>query len=855
MKFKIYILLLLLLPLLSCNTENHQIAQPIIKNAVLDISNWNFKKNGEIPLAGKWEFYWKQLINPQNFDSINRQNTKYFNMPDYWNDKVIDGVKLSNIGYATYRLHIFSNENQRLSMFIDEQMTAYKFWCNNKVVCESGKVATNEYEAVPKRKPLIVDVELKKGENEFVFQISNFHHRLGGFYLAPSLGISTQIYEAYEIKRAYEMFLIGILFIMGLYFLMLYILKSFLSGTFFLGIFAILLAIKAALNGSRFMEDLIPGLSWATQYRIEYLTIFISPTIMLYFLQKIYVKEISKIVAQISLWGSILFSITVFFPPIFFTKLLFLQYFLLLFVMVYLYWRIILATKNKREGAKTIAITLTVYVIAVINDMLYLPGYIKWSVELIPLGTFILVLGQALVLTKVFANLIKDHESLTHKLDYRNKNLDLMVKSKTKKLRMQQQSLLEKNEKLQNQNEKITYINNSLEEQTQRLEYSETKMRNLLQMLPEAIFEIDNNGNIIYANDEFYKYVNYKKTERLNINKLVNVKDENKTFLSIIKEKTTENKVIKNLNVNITKSDNAEFPALFSITKGTEDDELAFRCMFMDISTQVADENKIINAYQEISIKNKDITDSIQYAYTMQKAVMPTEEIYEKLFDGYFIINRPRNIVSGDFYYIHQIDNKVVFALSDCTGHGVPGGFMTMLGITLLNELYANNHQIISPDVALNTMRKKIIDSLDQDTDAYSNKDGMDMILCVLDTETLMLNVASANQPLLILRNGELTTIKVDSMPLGIYLRMNDFALKQVQLQKGDILYTFSDGIIDSFGGENGRKLHLKGLQEMIENCYTLPLKEQCKYIEDEFDKWQGTEKQIDDILMIGLKI
>ncbi len=840
----------------ACGTPDKQIDTPIAENAVLDISSWDFQKDGNIPLSGKWEFYWQQLIAPGEFDSTNIQHKRYFNMPGYWNDVQIDSIKLSNEAFATYRLNLISNRNKRMSIFISEQMTAYKFWLNGKLVAVSGRVSSNKEDAEPNRTPIIVDINLKTGNNELVFQISNFNHRLGGFYLAPTLGSSEQIHRNQELQRALDMFLIGSLFLMGVYFIMLYFIRTFISGTLFIGSFSILLSLRTSLTGTRFITDIMPNLSWSFQYRLEYLVTYMATAVMLYFLNSLYKEEINKKLVKIYLGYTILISSTLVFSPSFFTKFMSFQYVVFILVMVYILWSIIVAAINKKRGAKTIAVTLFIYVLTIINDILYYSDYINWSTELAPIGTFILVLGQIMALTGVFANLLKDHEVLTYKLDYRNYNLDSMVREKTKKLREQQQSLLEKGKELQIQNEKIKTISDNLEEQNRRIAYSERKIRNLLQMLPEAIFQIDSKGKVIYANDEFYRYIKYEKESLLNISQIVNYDNVSKEkFLSQIKKQIKETKIIKNLSLNIIRSDNTQFPALFSVIEASDSDELAYRCMFMDITSQVEDEEKIVNAYKEISLKNKDITDSLKYAYTMQKAVMPDEKIFSEVFSEYFIINKPQSIVSGDFYYISKVDNKVVFALSDCTGHGVPGGFMTMLGITLLNELYGSSNEITSPEIALAKMRTKIIESLSQKNEPASNKDGMDIILCILDTETLMLEFASANQPLLILRGDKIITVKGDSMPVGIYLKMKEFSLKQVQLNKGDSLYVFSDGIVDSFGGDRNRKLYIRGLRSIIEDCYTLPMKKQAEYIEETFEKWKGDNQQIDDILVMGIKV
>jgi serine phosphatase RsbU (regulator of sigma subunit) len=177
-----------------------------------------------------------------------------------------------------------------------------------------------------------------------------------------------------------------------------------------------------------------------------------------------------------------------------------------------------------------------------------------------------------------------------------------------------------------------------------------------------------------------------------------------------------------------------------------------------------------------------------------------------------------------------------------------------MLGITQLNEIYIHDENC-PPDKALGIMRKQVIDSLSQNISEYGSKDGMDMLLGILHKETLKFEFASANQAMYLMRDGNLSLFKGDKMPVGIYRRMEPFTLNQIQLLKGDIIYLFTDGVVDLFGGNNDRRLYLKGLQDILLQVYNEKLVNQAKLIEKYLMDWQGNNKQTDDMLMIGLRI
>jgi serine phosphatase RsbU (regulator of sigma subunit) len=228
---------------------------------------------------------------------------------------------------------------------------------------------------------------------------------------------------------------------------------------------------------------------------------------------------------------------------------------------------------------------------------------------------------------------------------------------------------------------------------------------------------------------------------------------------------------------------------------------------------------------------------------------------------NFFILYKPKDIVSGDFYHAiaHKptgSKNELFFmCTADCTGHGVPGALMSMVGISHLNESIIEKN-LIHPNEILDNMRKGIIASLNPEGSEEESKDGMDCVLCAYDFENMTLEFAAANNPLWLIRNGEMIEYKPDKMPVGMYhSKTTPFSLQTISLQKGDIIYTFTDGFADQFGGEKGKKYKYKKLQEKLLELKNLPLTDQKNILEKEFEKWRGNLEQVDDVLIIGLKI
>lgn len=270
--------------------------------------------------------------------------------------------------------------------------------------------------------------------------------------------------------------------------------------------------------------------------------------------------------------------------------------------------------------------------------------------------------------------------------------------------------------------------------------------------------------------------------------------------------------------------------------------------------------------------KNQAITDSIQYAKRIQTALLTSEQYIKKLVPDFFIIYQPKDIVSGDFYWVYHQDNKMYFMCADCTGHGVPGAFMSLLGINFLNEIIIEK-KISNPAAALNELRKEIILSLNREG-GEETKDGMDCTLCAIDINTGAIEVAAANNPVWIVRppagglqkdekgnfkmapGFKMTEVKPDKMPVGKSPKDNTpFTPKNYQLKKGDCIYMFSDGFPDQFGGPKGKKMKYKLLKETIlVNCH-LSMIEQKAALQKCFANWKGTHEQVDDVLVLGIKV
>jgi serine phosphatase RsbU (regulator of sigma subunit) len=258
---------------------------------------------------------------------------------------------------------------------------------------------------------------------------------------------------------------------------------------------------------------------------------------------------------------------------------------------------------------------------------------------------------------------------------------------------------------------------------------------------------------------------------------------------------------------------------------------------------------------KEIEEKNAAITDSIKYAEKIQAAVLPPPDFMKDYFDDYFILFKPRDIVSGDFYWGTKKDGLTIVTAADCTGHGVPGAFMSMLGMAFLNEI-VNNTDKPSTDLILNELRKNVKSALRQTGQEGETKDGMDIALCIVDYRNKTLQFSGAFNPLFLVKDNELIQVKGDRMPIGIHQKAEaTFTRHNIDIARGDTFYIFSDGYVDQFGGPEGKKIKLKRLQEIVLENHTKPMDEQKQILDKIFTDWQGAQEQIDDVLVMGVRI
>jgi len=444
------------------------------------------------------------------------------------------------------------------------------------------------------------------------------------------------------------------------------------------------------------------------------------------------------------------------------------------------------------------------------------------------------------------------------------------LNSKQKLLDQREREIFQKQQQIEKQNRSMELQNRAIQNQAEKLEKQRQEMLVLknkqlvtMQELEETEQNLEKkNREAIQVSEELEKQrAELVEQQKVALDQQMHIEQVNKE----ISEKEDEllklnirNKLLNNIILVSSIVLGIFLIMIFIIAKlymgkRKDNEKLAAQ------NEKIEKQNIEITAQKdEITAQNDKIIESIRYAQKIQQAVMPPEEYFSKYLPSHFIMLKPRDIVSGDFYWGNDVDDKFVFTAADCTGHGVPGAFMSLLGIAFLNDITARmSGDNITAGEILTQLRADIITYLRQSGKEDEQKDGMDMAICVYDKKTSKIQYAGAHNPLIFIRDGKLTQIDADEMPIGYYENQTErFTNHEFEVIEGDMIYMFSDGYSDQFGMVNGKrkKYMIKQFREFLLKIHNEELQQQKQMLDDNLVAWRGKLKQLDDVLVMGVR-
>ena len=484
--------------------------------------------------------------------------------------------------------------------------------------------------------------------------------------------------------------------------------------------------------------------------------------------------------------------------------------------------------------------------------------------------------------------------TLSPVFDNENKIKNIIsIRSDITELKEKEYEIIEQNEEITQQQEELQTTLDEIEKQNKLIEEHNKKLERLsivASKTDNAIVIMDRYGNFEWVNQAFTKETG------LSLEQLIEKKGK-----SILEANHNSRKIKTNFDIVVNQKKSAVFVKRIINTQGesfhlqttltpilNEQNEITkIISIRSDISSLKEKEAEILQQKKLIEQRSKElqevydlVNNSINYAKRIQQSILPDSKILNKSFNDNFVFFKPKDKVSGDFYWWAKTEEQTIVTVSDCTGHGVPGAFMSLLGISYLREIVQKEY-ISHPGVILRKLRKEIIKALKQKGEMGEQKDGMDMALISINNKTNVLQFAGANNPLYVITNKKLPItnksentirllnnsdlgvkslkyfyeIKPDKMPIGIYEKMDDFTNHEIPLQKGDKLYLFSDGFADQFGGPKDKKFKYKSFKKLILEHSELPMDIQKESLFKACKDWKNNVEQVDDITVVGIEI
>lgn len=394
--------------------------KPRAVRGVLNLSQWDFEQNGPVQLDGEWEFYWNQLLMPEEFRSDKEQsiNKRYIFVPRTWNEFKVEGKKNTGYGYATYRLQILLPDHEKVNAIrVSSIATSHEIWINGKRMSAHGKIGIDQDTAIPNVTPNIIHFSSgEQGKVELIIQVSNFIHRKGGIWQPLLIGSSEQMRKMHDRNVFFDIALFGSILIMAFYHLALYALRKKDLSTLYFSIFCFLIALRILLVGEKYLQQFIPQLSQEIAFKLEYLTFYLGMVVFYMFIHALFPKEMSvRIYRGIIVMGCIYSTIVLITPASIYTRML--SGFLMASVifLAYLLYVISVAVFRRKEGAGIILTGAAVFIGSVVNDILYYSEMI-FTGNLTPFGLFIFIFAQSFMLSVRFSKAFTTAEQMSEKL-------------------------------------------------------------------------------------------------------------------------------------------------------------------------------------------------------------------------------------------------------------------------------------------------------------------------------------------------------------------------------------------------------------------------------------------------------
>ncbi|UCD81815.1 MAG: PAS domain S-box protein [Desulfobacterales bacterium] len=471
----------------ACLDDPTRRIPPRAVNGILDLTDWDFKRDGPVDLNGEWEFYWMQHLAPEDFTpKAPIHKTAFMKVPGYWKGHELEGEKLPGYGYATYRLNVMLEKpKESYALRTVEISNAYTLYIDGQKVGSLGQAGKDIETSVPQQFPQIFDFEPYSNQIELIIQVSNFHHRRGGVWEVIQLGREKDIRKAQERRLSFDLFLFGSIFLMSLYHLGLFVVRKKDRSALYFSVFCFLIALRLLTTGGRYLILLFPEVSWELMLKLEYLSFYLAVPAFGLFMQSIFQKFSERFQRLLMMLATAFSCVVAFSPARFFTHTLNIYEILTLITLLYGLYVIFASLAQKRVEAFVFLLGFGILCLSMLNDMLHVEGIIHTGF-FAQFGFFFFILSQGFLLSYRFSTAMTTVE-------------------------IQQKELRDTLESYKTEIKERVRAEEALRE-------SEEKYRTILQSIEEGYYEIDLAGNLTFFNDSLCRHLKYSKDELMGMN-------------------------------------------------------------------------------------------------------------------------------------------------------------------------------------------------------------------------------------------------------------------------------------------------------------------------------------------------
>jgi len=905
-KIKGFFLIILLFSLASCISQ----VTPIQKegDTFFDFSNTNFDDYTVYNLDGMWEFCWDTLLLPSQIEQYS--DKQIVEVPSLWTKYQKEGTNLDNFGYATYHTKIILPDSGFYSLKFKRIFLSCNIFINDSLMLSIGEVATNKKDFVPDRMTHELIFYASKDTIDLTIQVANFSHKKAGILRSIKFGTPHAITKYTYTNLLYDMFIFGALGFMLVFYLILYFYNKNVISNLYFAIFLFVEIFVLILDRELIFFRLLPEFSFKWGLKIYFIAIFFRPLMFVVLISELTKKYFAEWVKKSSFYLTLVVSLFVLLTPM--SIYSYTLIIMIVFSISTLIYEIFITAKSMKED-KYLQFAfwgLVIIFVASINDALFEFKVIKTFLSN-SLAIFLFTLGQSVLLSIKNATLLNTEETLKNRVEIENSlrlallstpsyDLAATLKEISTSLGVEKISLFTIHNKklvfayhLEDKgvrgdiNEFVDFAQEKDEYDVEMVKYGYEKKRSIsLKVLKKtkyaeknkiksavvlsivrennviAIVYFENKQNVMSkalievlktVHTQFYGLIStavvYYNLQRLNYQLDKKVTERTK---EVQKQKQELDEQNQKLDEKIQLLEEQ-----YAIQQELNDELSVHIEQIQEENVIIEEQNYQIEEQKRIIEKQTEfIKSDISYGSRILKKISIIDE--NQPVNDFFMLDLPKNVISGDFYTSKKYGDLFFFALADCTGHGVPGALMRIFSnrnlIKIADDLLGQDIET-EPHLIINALRDNIKHYFSSEKTQLS--EGLDIALCLYNTKTGLMKFAGSYSQAIIISNGKIKTLKGDRMPVGKYIDEFElsFTTKKINIKSGDLIYLYTDGFVDQFSSQTKDKFYTANLKKLLLKIYNQPLAEQKAILYEEFIKWKGSHYQIDDVSVVGLKI